>query len=103
MELYLRSESVVSRTIAGETLIVPIRKGVGDLASIYSLNPVATTVWEAVTTPRSREEIVQRVAQEFDGEHQQIVRDVEAFLAEMKSAGLVQSLAAQSLGAAAHL
>ena len=45
---YVRSDSVVSRVIAGETLIVPIRRGVGDLASIYSLNEIATAIWSAI-------------------------------------------------------
>ena len=89
MELYVRSESVVSRVIAGETLIVPISKGVGDLASIYSLNPVATTIWEAISHPRSKSEIVQVIAREFETENTQLERDVEAFLVEMESVGLV--------------
>jgi hypothetical protein len=89
MELYVRSDAVVSRVIAGETLIVPISKGVGDLASIYSLNPVASTIWEAVSRPRTKNEIVQLVAHEFEAELQHVERDVEAFLAEMKSARLV--------------
>jgi len=89
MELYVRSESVVSRVIAGETLIVPIRKGVGDLASIYSLNAVGTTVWDAVASPCTKEEIMDRVQQQFDGDRQEIQRDVESFLAEMQTAGLI--------------
>jgi hypothetical protein len=89
MELYVRSETVVSRVIAGETLIVPISKGVGDLASIYSLNPVATTIWEAISHPRSKSEIVQVIAREFETENTQLESDVEAFLVEMESVGLV--------------
>ena len=89
MELYVRSDTVVSRVIAGETLIVPIIKGVGDLACIYSLNPVASTIWEAVSSPRSKDEIVQLIAQEFEAERQQIECDLEAFLVEMESVGLV--------------
>jgi hypothetical protein len=89
MELYVRSDAVVSRVIAGETLIVPISKGVGDLASIYSLNPVASTIWEAISRPRGKDEIVELVAQDFNAELQQIEPDVKAFLSEMKSVGLV--------------
>ena len=92
MELYVRSETVVSRVIAGETLIVPISKGVGDLASIYSLNPVATTIWETISRPRSKTEIVQVIAREFDAENTQIERDVELFLGEMESVGLVMAV-----------
>jgi hypothetical protein len=92
MELYVRSDAVVSRIIAGETLIVPISKGVGDLASIYSLNQVATTIWDTISHPRSKSEIVQVIAREFEAESAQIERDVEAFLAEMESAGLVSEV-----------
>jgi hypothetical protein len=89
MELYVRSDAVVSRVIAGETLIVPISKGVGDLASIYSLNQVASTIWDTISHPRSKREIVQVIAREFEAESAQIERDVEAFLLEMESVGLV--------------
>lgn len=91
MQSFVRSKSVVSRVIAGETLIIPVRKGVGDLASIYSLNEVATAIWERVSSPRTREEIVATLASEFDGEREQITQDVENFLSEMNSAGLITS------------
>jgi len=90
MRSYVRSNSVVSRVIAGETLIVPVRGGVGDLASIYSLNPVASSIWNAIAQPCSPQEIVDRIQQEFAAERQQVEQDVNAFLVEMESAGLVE-------------
>jgi hypothetical protein len=92
MPLYVRSQSVVSRPIAGETLIVPIRKGVGDLASIYSLNPVASAIWSTVQSPRSMDDIVDAVQGEFDADAGQIRQDVTAFLQEMSSAGLIDAV-----------
>ena len=86
---YVRSGLVVSRVLGGETLIIPVRKGVGDLASIYGLNEVASVIWQAIVQPRSKEEIVQTIEQEFAGERQQIESDVEGFLEEMHSAGLI--------------
>jgi len=96
MQSYVRSESVVSRVIAGETLIIPVRKGLGDLASIYSLNQIATLIWQAISSPHSKEQIVQMVEQEFEGELGQIECDVEAFLGEMGSAGLIHSVGASA-------
>ena len=90
MQKYERSSSVVSRVIAGETLIVPIRRGVGELNSIYSLNEVASAIWQAIGEPQSRENIVRQIEADFDGERAQIERDVETFLAEMQSVGLVE-------------
>ena len=89
---YVRSDSVVSRVIAGETLIVPIRRGVGDLASIYSLNEIATAIWSAIAEPRSKPEIVQGIEAEFDTAGAQVDADVTTFLEEMRSAGLVNEL-----------
>jgi len=86
---YVRSDSVVSRVIAGETLIIPVRKGVGDLASIYSLNEVASVIWQAIQQPRRKEEIVGAIEQKFDADRSQIEHDVDAFLTEMHAAGLI--------------
>lgn len=96
MQSYVRASSVVSRVIAGETLIVPVRGGVGDLASIYSLNPVASSIWNAIAQPCTEERIVECIAQEFDGDAPQVQQDVQSFLAEMQSAGLVEAVGAQA-------
>jgi hypothetical protein len=97
MQLYVRSDAVVSRVIAGETLIVPLRKGVGDLASIYSLNEVASSIWQTIARPCSKSEIVRIIEQDFEGQRQQVEHDVEVFLAEMSAAGLISTV-----GAVAH-
>lgn len=86
---YVRSEMVVSRVIAGETLIVPIRKGVGDLASIYGLNEVATAIWQTLSALRTKDEIVASIEREFEADRRQIESDVDVFLAEMAVAGLI--------------
>jgi Coenzyme PQQ synthesis protein D (PqqD) len=97
MQSYVRSDSVVSRVIAGETLIIPVRKGVGDLASIYSLNQVASSIWQAIVGPRSKEEIVQVIDREFSSaDRGQIENDVEAFLDEMRCAGLVNAVGVEA-------
>jgi len=94
MQTYVRSDSVVSRVIAGETLIVPVRKGVGDLASIYSLNEVGSTIWNVLSQPRTTGDIVASVEQEFEADGQRIAHDVGSFLTEMVSTGLVSDTGA---------
>jgi hypothetical protein len=80
--------------IAGETLVVPVRRGVGDLASIYSLNEVGSAIWSVISQPRTPDEIVSCIGQEFEGDPQQIAQDVNSFLTEMTSAGLVSATGA---------
>jgi hypothetical protein len=88
-ESYVRSDSVVSRVIAGETLVVPIRGSVGDLASIYSLNAVGSTIWQALAEPKALNELAGLVESEYDVSSDKAQKDVLKFLEEMRFAELV--------------
>ena len=89
-ETLIRSQSVVARVVAGETLIVPVRAKVGDLASIYSFNGTGTLIWKLLESPRTVTELAAAVAQEYEVEPAQAERDVTNFVSEMKSVGLVE-------------
>ena len=87
---FIRSQSVVSRVVAGETLIVPVRSKVGDLASIYSFNGTGTLIWKLLESPKTVSEIAAIVAREYEVEAAQAERDVTNFFSEMKAVGLVE-------------
>ena len=89
-EIFVRSESVVARVVAGETLIVPVRAKVGDLASIYSFNGTGTLIWRLLASPRTLAELSTAVAQEYDVDPAQAESDVTSFVIEMKAVGLVE-------------
>ena len=89
-EQFIRSRSVVARVVGGETLIVPIRGKVGDLASIYSFNGTGTLIWKLLETPKTVTELVTAVLQEYDVESEQAKRDLAEFVGDMKSVGLVE-------------
>ena len=89
-QVFVRSQSVVSRRVAGETLIVPVRGKVGDLASIFSFNPTGSLIWQSLESPKGLAELVSIVEQEYAVEQDQAERDVKQFLHDMLSADLVQ-------------
>ncbi|HTS08919.1 MAG TPA: PqqD family protein [Candidatus Eisenbacteria bacterium] len=88
-EAVVRSQSVVARVIAGETLIVPIRGKVGDLASIYSFNGTGTLIWKLLETPKTVKQLAEAIANEYDVVEDHAERDVAEFVGEMKAVGLV--------------
>jgi hypothetical protein len=88
--VFVRSQSVVSRRVAGETLIVPVRGKVGDLASIYSFNHTGSLIWQALESPKPLAELISLVEHEYSIEHEQAKRDVEQFLQDVLSVDLVQ-------------
>jgi hypothetical protein len=89
---YRRSTAVVSRQISGETLVVPIRGKVGDLASIYSFNETGSVLWAAMEHPRSLETLTSLLCQSFEVGWDDARRDAQAFVQEMKSAGLLTAV-----------
>jgi hypothetical protein len=89
-QLFVRSQAVVSRRVAGETLVVPVRGKVGDLASIYSFNQTGSLIWQSLESPRGFAELVGIVEQEYAVLHDQARCDVNQFLHDMLSADLVQ-------------
>jgi len=88
--IYIRSKAVVSRRIAGETLIVPVRGKVGDLASIYSFNATGTLLWDSLESLQSLAGLIDAVQQEYAVEREQAERDVRQFLKDTTSVGLVE-------------
>ena len=89
-QVFVRSQSVVSRLVAGETLIVPIRGRVGDLASIYSFNGTGSMIWQMLESPRTISDLIEAVAQQFDVERARAEQDVKRFVREMIAVCLVE-------------
>ena len=79
----------VTRSIAGETIIVPVSSRVGDLDAIYTLNDVGSRVWALVESPTSVEEIVAILCDEYEAPRDQIADDLVELLRELQSNGLI--------------
>ena len=90
---FIRNREVVSRQIEGELIIVPIRRGVGDLNSLYTLNPVGSTLWEFMTEEHTLPEMVNRVCDEFEVTSTQALADIQEFLGSMLEEKLIQPVA----------
>jgi hypothetical protein len=88
-KLFMRSRSVVSRVVAGETLIVPVRGKVGDLASIYSFNGTGSLIWQKLDAPKTLADLVEAVEREFRVAQKQAHRDVTKFMQDLLDVGLV--------------
>ncbi len=92
LSVYRRSTAVVSRQISGETLVVPIRGKVGDLASIYSFNEAGSVLWSALEHPTSLENLTSLLCQSFEVGWDDAQRDADAFVREMQAAGLLTAV-----------
>ena len=87
---YQRTEEFVARAIAGETVLVPIRRQIGDLESIYTLNEVATFIWERLAEPSTAAEIALALEGAFAGDPAEMRADLGTFLAELLDLGAIR-------------
>lgn len=80
----------MTRKIAGETIVVPIRARAAELDSVYVLNEVGAAIWNQLDAGHSPAAITAAIAEEFDVSPETARRDVEQFLEKLLEAGVVE-------------
>jgi hypothetical protein len=89
-ERLTKDKNLATRSIGGETLIVPVRKGIADLECIYALNEVGSRIWELLDERTSVRKIVEAVCSEYDVTQQEAARDIGDLLSSLEAAGLIR-------------
>ena len=88
--VYVRTADAVTRQVAQETLLVPIRGQLADLQQIFSINAVGALLWERLDGEHDIEALCAAVAEEFDVTAAGAEPSVRAFLAELVQADLIE-------------
>ena len=88
-ERYRKDPSIVSREVAGETILVPIRNDVGDMDSIYTLNETAARTWALIDGERTLAQIGEQLVEEFEVNPEQASQDLRELIAQLEAIGAV--------------
>lgn len=83
-KVYQKSDSIVSRKIADEFILVPIRQNVGDLESIYTLNETAARIWELIDGKIEVREIKERIVEGFEVTPEEAEKDLIEHLQQLE-------------------
>jgi hypothetical protein len=87
---YSKKDDFVTRCITDETIIVPIRGGVGDLNSIYTLNEMGTRIWELMNDQTDIDKMAEIISSEYEVSIEEAKKDIAEFLSSLESVGLIQ-------------
>jgi hypothetical protein len=87
---YAKDADLVTRCVAGETIIVPIKNKVGDLDSIYTLNEIGTMIWQLIDGKNSFSKIVEAVHNAYEVTLEEAEKDTIDFLNTLKVSGLIR-------------
>jgi hypothetical protein len=84
------SGNYVTRRIAGETIVIPIRAEAAQLDSVYVFNEVGARIWGLLEAGQSEDAIVTTLAAEFEVDQERSRADLLGFVGVLREAGLVE-------------
>lgn len=89
---YQKDPNVVSREIAGEQILVPIRKQAADMAAIYVLNETGAQIWRLVDGRRSLADIGDVLAQEYNVRPETVETDLLEIIGQLEELGMLRAV-----------
>ena len=91
--IYARKGDIITRAIAGETILVPIRSRLADMEHLIVLEGIGDFVWSLMDGKTDLAAIVDAVLAEFDVGRAQAAADVRTFAETLSEVGLVEAKA----------
>jgi hypothetical protein len=87
---FAKEKDLVTRDVAGEQIIVPIKCHVGDLEGVFTLNEVGAMIWRLIDGQTTGRQLMEAVRNEYDVEAAEAEKDVVDFLSSLEDAGLIR-------------
>ena len=80
-----RATEVAARSLDGEMMIMSARN-----STLFTLNPVGTIIWQSADGKTPLAEIVeQKICAEFEVDPEEALKDVESFVNDLASHGII--------------
>lgn len=89
---YIKEKDFVTREIACETVIVPVKGNVGDLNSIYTLNEIGTMIWQLIDGKKTVGQMIESVCSAYEVTPEEAEEDAVDFLKSLEEAGLIRTI-----------
>ena len=87
---FSKEQDLVTRDVAGEEIIVPIKGHVGDLEGVFTLNEVGAMIWRLMDGQTTVRQLMEAVRNEYDVEAAEAEKDLLDFLRSLEDAGLIR-------------
>jgi Coenzyme PQQ synthesis protein D (PqqD) len=95
-KIYARSPGYVSREVAGEFILVPIRRRLNEVASLYVLNETGAALWRRIDGKRSAREVIAAFSEQFAVTSEQIEKDFNSLIEDLLSINAIEEASLRS-------
>lgn len=89
-KVYVKSPDFVQRDVAGECILVPIRRTLSEPPCIYVLNETGAALWRRIDGARTVQDIVTDFCEEYDGKPDQVMKDFVTLVDDLLSINAIQ-------------
>ena len=83
-------KDLVLRQVADTWIILTVGEAVTDFNCMMTLNEVGANIWKYLKDGHEKEEIAQRLCEQYDAPYAQVLADVEEFIAKLVKAGCAE-------------
>jgi len=91
--IYTKHPDYVQRDIAGECILVPIRRTLTEANSIYVLNETGAALWNRIDGQRTAQDIVTGFCDEYEVAIDELAKDFTLLLDDLLSIQAVEEIA----------
>lgn len=77
-------KELIKRSIAGETVLVPVGRTVYEANGLFVLNELGDFLWERLPEAENEEQLLASILEEYEVDEQTARRDLRAFLDKLK-------------------
>jgi len=90
-EILKKRDNIVSRKVAGDSLLIPIRGRLADMQRIFAVDSVGEFVWDHIDGRNTLAQILDAVAEEFEVDRATAHEDLLAFIKSLRRTELLES------------
>ena len=84
-KIYVKNGDFVQREVAGECILIPIRRQLTDVNSLYVLNDTGAALWRRIDGKTTLQDITLDFLNEFDGTQAQLEKDIASLIEDLLS------------------
>ena len=83
-------EGFMLRNVADNYVVVPMGKEAADFNGMITLNETGAFMWKCLEKGCTKEELVEKVLEEYEAEKEQVLQSVERFVKEIEENGFAE-------------
>lgn len=80
---------VVMRTVAGETMLIPVGDTTGEYNGLFTLSPTAAAAFSAFQSGGDEKDALRAILDEYEIDEETAKKDIEEFIQTLREFGII--------------